>query len=65
MNLCFIAGHVWTKWCRPMNSYTAKKVQYRECTRCGQAQHRHLGYDEQVVLKDVSSGLDSVSEGNK
>ena len=53
--------HKWSKWSRPMDPYTGKKVQWRECTVCGKAQHRCLGYDQQCDVTTINERLESVN----
>lgn len=57
--MCWI--HNWSKWSRPMDSYTNHKVQWRECKDCGKAQHRQLGYDQQCITRVINERLESVN----
>jgi hypothetical protein len=52
--------HKWKKWARPILAFSGHKLQWRECEKCGKAQHRTLWWDGQCDVPDINAALDAV-----
>lgn len=57
IRFCF---HDWNKWSELVASYSGHKTQFRECTKCGRAQFRDLGYCDGTDTHQANEALRAI-----